>query len=57
MREQALNDARTLVYKTNAGVMSTISGQFTRLPVWLSNPYMCDEPRRIYFFISDIPAH
>ena len=57
MREQALNDARTLVYKTNAGVMSTISNNLRGYPFGSVTPYMCDEQGRIYFFISDIAQH
>ena len=57
MREQALNDARTLVYKTNAGVMSTISNNLRGYPFGSVTPYMCDEQGRVYFFISDIAQH
>lgn len=57
MREQALNDARTLVFKTHAGVMSTISNNLRGYPFGSVTPYMCDEQGRIYFFISDIAQH
>ncbi|MBG9995571.1 DUF2470 domain-containing protein [Pseudoalteromonas sp. NZS127_1] len=57
MREQALNDARTLVYKTNAGVMSTISNNLRGYPFGSVTPYMYDEQGRVYFFISDIAQH
>lgn len=56
MREQALNDARTLVFKTHAGVMSTISNNLRGYPFGSVTPYMCDEQGRIYFFISDIAS-
>ena len=40
MREQALNDARTLVFKTHAGVMSTISNNLRGYPFGSVTPYM-----------------
>ncbi|WP_149980330.1 HugZ family protein [Pseudoalteromonas rhizosphaerae] len=57
MREQALSDAQKLVFKTHAGVMSTISYNLRGYPFGSVTPYMCDEQGRIYFFISDIAQH
>ncbi|XQF91566.1 hypothetical protein ACOBV8_18285 (plasmid) [Pseudoalteromonas espejiana] len=53
MREQALNDARTLVYKTNAGVMSTISSNLRGYPFGSVTP-ICATNKAEYTFLLAI---
>lgn len=53
MREQALNDARTLVYKTNAGVMSTISNNLRGYPFGSVTP-ICATNKAVFTFLLAI---
>lgn len=57
MRQQALHDAKTLVFTKSSGVMSTLSHNLRGYPFGSVAPYMCDEQGRIYFFISNIAQH
>ncbi|BDF93493.1 DUF2470 domain-containing protein [Pseudoalteromonas sp. KAN5] len=57
MRQQALYEAKKLVFQKSSGVMSTLSHNLRGYPFGSVTPYMCDEQGRIYFFISDIAQH
>lgn len=57
MRQQALNEAKKLVFQKSSAVMSTLSHNLRGYPFGSVTPYMCDEQGRIYFFISDIAQH
>ncbi|MCQ8878025.1 DUF2470 domain-containing protein [Pseudoalteromonas shioyasakiensis] len=57
MRQQALYEAKQLVFQKSSGVMSTLSHNLRGYPFGSVAPYMCDEQGRIYFFISDIAQH
>lgn len=57
MRQQALYEAKQLVFQKSSGVMSTLSHNLRGYPFGSVTPYMCDEQGRIYFFISDIAQH
>ena len=57
MRQQALYEAKKLVFQKNSGVMSTLSHNLRGYPFGSVTPYMCNEQGRIYFFISNIEQH
>ncbi|MBE0378154.1 hypothetical protein PPRY_a0791 [Pseudoalteromonas prydzensis ACAM 620] len=51
MRQQALYEAKKLVFQKNSGVMSTLSHNLRGYPFGSVTPYMCNEQGRIYFLL------
>lgn len=57
MRQQAVSEAKQLLYQSEVGVISTLSKNLRGYPFGSVSPFISADSGEVYFYISDIAQH